>query len=174
MCNFPRKSEVTVDIRPMTAGDWPRVGSIYREGIATRQATFEQSEPSWETWDAGHLPMARLVATNADNNTVIGWAALSRVSARAAYSGVAEVSVYVGGDFRGKGVGSNLLKALILESEKNGIWTLQASMFPENDASLALHKSCGFRVVGTREKIARLDGVWRDTLLLERRSKNVN
>ena len=152
----------------MTADDWGAVREIYREGIATGNATFEKTDPDWEKWDAGHLRCCRLVP-RADGR-VLGWAALSPVSARAVYAGVAEVSVYVAGWAHGRGVGSALLRALIQASEENGIWTLQASIFPENEPSIAIHRKCGFRVVGTRERIGLMDGRWRDTLLMERRS----
>ncbi len=151
--------------------DWRQVSSIYLEGIATGDATFETDAPSWERWDACHLQNARLVARNGDD--VLGWAALSSVSSRCVYGGVAEVSVYVGEKGRGKGVGRVLLERLIEESERNGIWTLQAGIFPENEASVKLHLRCGFREVGRRERIGKLNGVWRDTLLFERRSKSV-
>ena len=152
---------------------WNRVREIYREGLRTGQATFETAVPSWEKWDAGHLPFARLlgISSESPDGVIKGWAALSPVSARAAYAGVAEVSVYVGEQWRGQGVGRALLEALVDASEKNGIWTLQASIFPENEGSIALHKSCGFRQVGRRERIGKLNGIWRDTVLLERRSK---
>jgi L-amino acid N-acyltransferase YncA len=153
------------------AGDWPVVRAIYLDGIATGQATFETEAPSWEKWDAGHLPSPRLVARESDD--VLGWAALSPVSERCVYAGVAEISVYVSATHRGRGVGGKLLTSLIEESEKNGIWTLQAGIFQENTASLALHRSCGFREVGRRERIGKMNGVWRDTVLLERRSNLV-
>ena len=155
----------------MKPEDWPSVRAIYLEGIATGQATFEAEAPSWEQWDAAHLPFARLVA--GDGNRVIGWAALSPVSKRRAYQGVAEVSVYVAERSRGKSIGRALLERLIHESEQNGIWMLQAAVFPENAATLALHKRCGFRAVGRRERISKLNGAWRDTILLERRSQKV-
>ncbi len=158
-------------IEPMQAGDWEPVREIYLEGIATGHATFETEAPSWEQWDANHLAFARLVARN--DQAVVGWAALSPVSQRCVYGGVAEVSVYVSQSVRRAGVGRALLRALIGESEKNGIWTLQAGMFPENAGSLALHRSCGFREVGRRQRIGRMKGVWRDTILLERRSEIV-
>jgi phosphinothricin acetyltransferase len=154
----------------MVDEDWSRVREIYLEGIATGQATFETSAPSWEAWNAAHLPFARLVAEA--ENEIPGWAALSSVSQRAVYAGVAEVSVYVAASARGKGVGRQLLNALIEHSEAAGIWTLQAGMFPENAATIALHKSCGFREVGRRERIGKLDR-WRDTVQMERRSKLV-
>ena len=155
----------------MQPADWPSVREIYEEGIATKQATFETRVPTWERWDTAHLSDARLLA-KLDEKTV-GWAALSPVSARPAYAGVAEVSLYVAGAARGRGVGKRLLGALVQESEQLGLWTLQAVTLRENAGSVALHKKCGFREVGVREKIAQLDGVWRDTVLLERRSNKV-
>jgi phosphinothricin acetyltransferase len=155
-------------IRVLAAEDWASVRSIYLAGFATGQATFETEAPTWDYWNDAHLPAPRIVATA--NNTIVGWAALSHVSRRPVYSGVAEVSVYVDAAVRGHGVGSLLLETLVNESEKNGIWTLQASIFPENTASISLHKACGFRRVGTRQRIARMKGVWRDTVLFERRS----
>jgi len=157
-------------IDQMTPNDWEQVRSIYFEGIRTGNATFETDAPSWEKWDEGHLPFARLVMR--DEEKVFGWAALSPVSRRAVYRGVVEVTVYVAENARGKGIGRSLLEALIAESEKNGIWTLQASIFPENTASIELHLKCGFREVGRRERIAMLNGVWRDTLLFERRRRD--
>jgi len=158
-------------IEPMQPGDWDQVRAIYLEGIATRHATFETADPTWQQWDTAHLPFARLVARQDDQ--LMGWAALSPVSQRCVYGGVAEVSVYVSASRRGTGVGTKLLQALIAESEQNGIWTLQAGMFPENTGSLALHQSCGFREVGRRERIGKMNGIWRDTILLERRSRTV-
>jgi L-amino acid N-acyltransferase YncA len=155
-------------IMEMKPQDWDKVRKIYLQGLDTGQATFETSAPDWEQWNASHQPFARLIAES--DGIIKGWAALSRVSARAVYMGVAEVSVYVAEDCRGQGVGRALLSELIAESEKNGIWTLQASIFPENKGSLALHRRCGFREVGRRERIGKLNGVWRDTILLERRS----
>jgi L-amino acid N-acyltransferase YncA len=159
-----------MDIRidSMAACDWDQVRSIYLEGIATGNATFETAAPDWETWDAAHLPEARLVARCGDS--IAGFAALSPVSRRAVYRGVAEASVYVCSAHRGKGVGRALLVALIEASEKSGIWTLLAGIFPENVPSLALVKACGFRVVGRRERIGQHGGIWRDVLLMERRS----
>lgn len=153
--------------------DWDSVKVIYQEGLATGQATFETEVPSQTDWDKGHLPFGRLGAFSVPDGSLIGWAALSSVSRRKAYAGVAEVSVYVAAAARGAGVGRALLQALILESERNGIWTLQASIFPENQASLSLHEGLGFRTVGQRERISRLNGVWRNTVILERRSKVV-
>ena len=155
-------------IEPMQLGDWEQVRAIYLEGIATGHATFETAAPSWDAWDTAHFNFARLVARN--GNAIAGWAALSTGSQRCVYGGVAEVSVYVSHTQRHSGVGRRLLEALISESERNGIWTLQAGMFPENAGSLALHRRCGFREVGRRERIGKLNGKWRDTILLERRS----
>jgi L-amino acid N-acyltransferase YncA len=158
-------------IRPMESTDWNQVADIYFQGLATGQATFETSVPSWDVWDAGHLQIGRFVA--AADQILGGWCALSPVSKRMAYSGVAEISVYVGADFRGVGIGKRLLARLVEESEANGIWTLQASVFPENLASIAIHELCGFRKIGFRERIAKLNGKWRNTVLLERRSQLV-
>ncbi len=158
-------------VEEMRPEDWQEVRSIYLEGIRTGMATFETDAPAWEKWDASHLRKARLVARA--GGRVLGWAALSRVSDRCVYGGVAEVSVYVGEHGRGRGVGRALLEALVEASEREGIWTLQAGIFPENEASVKLHLRCGFREVGRRERIGKLNGVWRDTLLLERRSRTV-
>ena len=160
-----------MNILPLLAGHWPAVRSIYEEGIATGEATFETSAPAWEAWDASHLPFARLVAGEGDD--ILGWAALSRVSERCVYAGVAETSIYVKASARGRGVGAALLEALIRESEANGIWTLTAGIFPENTASVRLHERTGFRILGVRERIGKMNGRWRDTLLLERRSRVV-
>jgi L-amino acid N-acyltransferase YncA len=148
---------------------WPQVKSIYEEGIQTGNATFQQQAPEWENWNEDHLPHSRIVAL--DNDEVAGWAALSPVSERCVYAGVAEVSVYVAEKFRGKKIGTLLLKQLIAQSEINGIWTLQSGIFPENVASIKLHEANGFRVVGYREKVGQMNGVWRDTILLEKRSQ---
>ena len=158
-------------IDSMQPRDWELVRAIYLEGIATGQATFETEAPDWERWDAGHLPRCRLVVRNSDG--ILGWAALSPVSKREAYDGVAEVSVYVAAAARGRGVGGALMRALIEDSEEHGVWTLQSSIFPENQASVALHLNHGFREVGRRERIARRHGAWRDTVLFERRSNVV-
>ena len=164
-----------VEIRPLTAEDWPVVEAIWSAGIDTRNATFETETPSWPTFDATRHPDHRLVAVDNSNvpGTILGWAALMPVSRRPCYSGVAEDSVYVAADTRGRGVGTALMKALVESADRGGIWTIQTSIFPENQASLALHERIGFRIVGRRERIAQLDGVWRDTLFLERRSPSV-
>jgi phosphinothricin acetyltransferase len=151
--------------------DWEQVRGIYLEGIASGNATFETEAPSWEKWDAEHLRFGRLVARAAGG--ILGWSALSPVSGRCCYAGVAEASLYVGARHRGQGIGTALLLATIGIAEKNGIWTLQAGIFPENSASLNLVKKCGFREVGRRERLGKLHGVWRDVLLLERRSSAV-
>jgi L-amino acid N-acyltransferase YncA len=151
--------------------DWEFVRSIYLEGIATGHATFETEAPDWARWDNTHLSFSRLAARSGDH--VVGWAALSPISSRRVYAGVAEVSVYVAASSRGMGVGRSLLVALIVEAERNGIWTLQAGVFPENTVSIALHKSCGFREAGRRERIGMLRGIWRDVILLERRSRTI-
>jgi L-amino acid N-acyltransferase YncA len=155
----------------MVAADWPAVCSIYEEGLATRNATFETSPPDWEGWDAARRPDCRLVARF--DRQVVGWAALSPYSSRFAYRGVAEVSVYVAATARGQGVGRALLRALIESAEAAGVWTLQAGIFPENETSIRLHAAEGFRVVGRRERIGQLDGEWRDVVLMERRSASV-
>ena len=155
-------------IGEMRRGDWGRVRAIYLEGIATGDATFETDAPTFEAWDAAHLRECRLVARLGEE--IAGWAALSPVSSRRVYGGVAEVSVYVAGKFRGRGVGRALLSALVEESERNNLWTLQAGVLAENEASIRLHAACGFRVVGRRERLGKLKGAWRDVVLLERRS----
>jgi phosphinothricin acetyltransferase len=162
---------MTTSIRPMQPGDWDAVLGIYEAGIATGNATFETEAPTWERWDSSHLDEHRLVAIV--DSHVVGWVALSPVSDRCVYGGVAENSVYIHPDQRGRGVGVALMTALIDSSEAAGIWTLQTGIFPENTASIALHQRVGFRIVGTRERIGRLHGTWRDTLLLERRSTAV-
>jgi phosphinothricin acetyltransferase len=159
------------EIVTMRAEDWPAVRDIYAEGIATGNATFETAIPEWAIWDTAHHKHCRLIARNSQR--IFGWAALSPVSSRRVYAGVAEVSIYISGAARGKGIGKALLKSLIEHSEKQGIWTVQAGIFPDNAASIALHKSCGFREVGVRQRLGQLAGVWRDVLLLERRSSCV-
>ena len=156
-----------ISLRSMTPEDWPAVRTIYQEGIATGNATFELAPPDWEAWDRVHVRACRIVAT--ENEGVVGWAALSPVSSRKVYSGVADLSIYVAAALRGRSIGRLLLEALINESEQNGFWTLQAGIFPENAGSLALHQRCGFRIVGTRERVGEMNGRWRDVVLLERR-----
>jgi L-amino acid N-acyltransferase YncA len=153
----------------MRPEDWPAVRAIYLEGIATGNATFEEAAPEWDKWNAGHLACARIVA-RPDTGDVLGWAALSAVSSRSVYAGVAEVSVYVAERARGRGIGSQLMSRLIADSEAAGIWTLQAGIFPENVGSIALHQRSGFRMVGRRERLGQMNGRWRDVVLLERRS----
>jgi len=157
-------------IAPLLEEHWPEVAAIYAEGLATRLATFETEVPTWEAWDAGHLKQHRLVARG-DDAEVLGWAAVSPVSSRCVYGGVVEVSVYVAASARGRGVGRALLETLVADTEAAGVWTIQAGVFPENAASMALHAACGFRIVGVRERLGRLDGIWRDVVLLERRSQ---
>ena len=157
------------EIRSMSREDWDQVKVIYSEGIQTGNATFETVVPEWEEWNGKHLEKCRLVAVR--DKVILGWAALSPISARHAYSGVAEVSIYVKSSARNQGIGNSLLEKLILESEKAGIWTLQAGIFPENIESIRLHKSNGFREVGIREKIGKMHGQWRDVVLFERRSR---
>jgi len=152
----------------MTEQDWEAVRKIYLQGIATHNATFETSTPTWPEWDERHLSVCRLVARSAAK--VLGWAALSRVSSRLVYQGVAEVSIYVAEEARGQGTGSKLLRTLVEASEQKGIWTLQAGIFPENVASIRLHQRSGFRIVGIRERLGCMEGTWRDVVLMERRS----
>jgi L-amino acid N-acyltransferase YncA len=160
-----------IQVEPMSPEHWPEVRRIYLEGIATGHATFETEAPSWEQWDSGHLPACRLIAQH--ESRVVGWAALGLVSARRVYSGVAEVSVYVAEVARGNGTGKSLLSALIESSERAEVWTLQAGIFPENIASIALHKLLGFREVGRRQRIGKMGDTWRDVIMLERRSMKV-
>ena len=161
-----------MEIASLTPAHWPAVRAIYEAGIATGNATFETQAPTWEAWDKGHLAHSRLVALAADG-TVRGWAALSPVSGRCVYGGVAEISIYIAAEARGQGVGRQLLQALIQESEAQGIWTLQAGTFEENTASIGLHTQAGFRVIGHRERIGQHHGVWRNTVQMERRSPTV-
>jgi len=160
-----------LNIVPLSRANWEQVRAIYLEGIADGNATFETEAPAWEQWDDSHLSIGRLIARRGES--VLGWAALSPISKRKVYSGVAEVSLYVSAKFQGQGVGKALLRAVIAEAELHGIWTLQGGTFPENIASLRLQASCGFRIVGRRERIGCLHGVWRDTILTERRSRVV-
>jgi L-amino acid N-acyltransferase YncA len=157
--------------RPIIANDFTTVADIYKQGINSGNATFQQEIPTWEEWDKGHIKDCRLIAI-ADNK-IAGWAALSAVSGRAVYAGVAEVSIYIASDFRGQKIGTMLLDKLIVESEKAGFWMLQASIFPENIPSLTLHEQSGFRKVGYRERIGKMNGKWRHTILMERRSNYI-
>ncbi len=159
------------DVRDLGPGDWPEVSRIYAEGIATGNATFETTVPSWDAWDAAHLPEHRFAAVR--DGRVVGWIALAPTSERPCYAGVAEISAYVAAEARGESVGSALLATAVESSERGGIWTLETGVFPENEPSLALLTRFGFRVVGMRERIGRLHGVWRDVFLLERRSEVV-
>jgi L-amino acid N-acyltransferase YncA len=161
-----------VEIRRLTREDWPAVEAIYAAGIATGDATFETAPPTWTEFDRGRLSDHRLVAV--EGGEVVGWAALAATSLRECYAGVVEHSVYVAETVRGRGVGRALMEALVAGADAAGLWTIQTSIFPENAASVALHERLGFRVVGRRERIAQLDGVWRDTILLERRSPSVD
>ena len=163
-----RSAVQEIEVVEMQPAHWPDVRRIYEAGIATGDATFETGAPEWPAWDAAHRADCRFIARS--GNAVVGWAALSPVSGRCVYGGVAEVSVYVAPEAAGQGIGSVLLAKLIEASEERGIWTLQAGIFPENRASLALHAKHGFRTVGRRERIGKLHGEWRDVMLLERRS----
>ena len=165
-----------ISILPMTEKHWPEVSRIYQEGIDTGNATFESAPPAWSCWNEAHMNECRLIAV--DGNEVLGWAALSPVSSRCVYAGIAEISVYVSNSSKRKGIGRKLLEALIEESEKAGVWTLNASVFPENVASIKLHESLGFRLIGVKQKVGKmtfgpLKNVWRDNVLLEKRSSNV-
>jgi L-amino acid N-acyltransferase YncA len=156
-------------IEPLTSAHWPEVKLIYEQGIATGHATFQTAAPDWEEWDKSHLSSPRILMM--EGKQVLGWAALTAVSGRCVYAGVGEVSVYVASRAQGKGIGKKLLAQLITQSEQAGFWTLQAGIFPENKASLHIHTQLGFRILGVREKIGKMNGVWRDTVFLERRSK---
>lgn len=162
---------ISIKIEYFVSKDWPVISAIYQEGIRTEMATFETKIPTWEQWDASHLKPCRIKAITED--TIIGWAALSPASKREVYSGVAEVSIYITSKYRNLGVGKLLLSRLIEDSEKMGFWTLQAGIFSENKASIALHKQLGFREIGYREKIAKLNNKWYDNTILERRSKKI-
>lgn len=161
--------DITID--QMTEKSWTDVARIYESGIATRNATFQTEAPDWNSWDMAHRKDCRLIALI--DNKIVGWAALSGVSSRPVYAGVAEVSVYVDQDYRGKGVGDQLMDSLIKESEINGVWTLQAGIFPENAGSLKLHHKHGFQTIGVKQRIGKMDHSWRDVAMLERRSKVV-
>jgi L-amino acid N-acyltransferase YncA len=160
-----------MEIRILEAKDYPQVSAIYASGIATGMATFQTEATSWEEWDKSHLKECRIAAF--ENDEMMGWSALTAVSNRCVYAGVAEVSIYISENFRGKGIGKLLLIRLIEESEKIGLWTLQSGIFAENVASIKLHEYCGFRLIGTREKIGKKDGLWKDNVIMERRSKTV-
>jgi len=161
-------SGVRAELRRLEAEDWSAVREIYRAGIRAGLATFEVESPAWWEWDSAHHSRHRLVATMGDR--IVGWAALAPTSSRRVYAGVAEDSVYVAPDAQGQGIGGALLSALVAGAEADAIWTIEAGIFPENGASVAVHQRCGFRIVGVREKLGRRDGLWRDVLLLERRS----
>lgn len=161
---------MNVTFRFFTKKDWKHIVAIYQEGIDTKNATFTTETPTWRDWDSAYSKHSRIVAVN--NTEIVGWAALSPTSKRKVYEGVAEVSVYVNTNYLGQKIGSKLLERLIQESENNNIWTLYASVFPENQASLKIHTNLGFREIGYRERIAKMDGVWRNTILIERRSNN--
>ena len=161
----------TILITALKPEHFEEVKTIYHQGIATKNATFETECPLYDVWDKKHLPHSRLVAIL--NNKVVGWAALSQVSDRCVYRGVAEDSIYIATEFSGQGIGKQLLNALIKESEKNDIWTIRAGIFPENKSSIALHKKYGFREIGIREREGKMDNWWRDVLLMERRSHKV-
>jgi L-amino acid N-acyltransferase YncA len=160
-----------MNITTLLPDHWPSVKTIYEQGIATGHATFQTDSPTWEQWNVSHLTHSRLVAL--EDGAVIGWAALTPVSSRCVYAGVAEVSVYIASGHRGQKVGQTLLQTLIASSEQHNLWTLQAGIFPENEASIRIHEKCGFRLVGYREKIGQQHGVWRNTVILERRSTAV-
>jgi len=160
-----------MEIIKMLPQHWEDVKRIYEEGIGTGNATFQTAAPEWEEWNKAHLQTCRLIAV--ENDKLLGWAALTPVSDRCVYAGVAEVSVYIAEAARGKGMGKQLLQALINESEQHNLWTLQAGIFPENISSIKIHEACGFRIIGKRERIGKMNGIWRDTILLERRSNTV-
>lgn len=160
---------ITIQITSFTQNDWPIISAIYQEGIDTGIATFETKVPSWEAWNATHIKSCRIKAVSKDKT--VGWASLSPTSRREVYKGVAEVSIYITSKYQNLGIGKLLLSALINESEKEGFWTLQASIFSQNTPSIALHKSLGFREIGYREKVGKLNDIWYDNTILERRSK---
>jgi L-amino acid N-acyltransferase YncA len=161
-----------VELRELRQEDWPAVREIFEQGIAGRNATFETEAPSWEAWDHSQLDGHRWVAV--EQGRVVGWVAAHPVSLRPCYTGVVEHSVYVHDDWQGRGIGRALLGRLFESTEQAGIWTIQTGIFPENEASLALHVKCGFRIVGTQERLGKMDGVWRDVVVLERRSEVIS
>ena len=165
-------NSLTVYVEPMRSEDWPAVRAIYEAGIATGDATFELEAPDWQAWDTDHLAEHRLVARD-ETGGILGWTAVSPVSDRCVYGGVVESSIYVAPEARGTGLGTALLRALIESTEASGIWTIQTGIFPENRASLRLHEACGFRVVGTRERVGKHHGRWRDVVFVERRSPTI-
>ncbi len=160
-----------IEFKTMEPDHWNEVRRIYEEGLATMNATFQTTAPEWEEWDRAHIQKCRLIAL--DKGEIVGWAALTPVSDRCVYGGVAEVSIYISSSARGKGIGKELLQNLIENSESNQFWTLQAGIFPENKASIKIHEENGFRIIGTREKIGQMNGGWRDTVIMERRSNKV-
>jgi phosphinothricin acetyltransferase len=160
-----------MEIIPIHKDHFLEIAEIYRQGLETAHATLKTTVPTWEEWDKAKLKHSRLVAIIDD--TVVGWAALSAVSDRCVYGGAAEVSIYISNDYQGKGIGKALMQKLIEESESNGIWTLQSGMFPENEATVALHKSAGFRMIGHREKVGKLGNTWRNTIMMEKRIKTI-
>jgi phosphinothricin acetyltransferase len=163
---------VNYKIEEIIASDWEQIANIYLEGIRTGKATFQTEVPTWESWNDGHVKSCRLAARSEDN--ILGWVALSPTSSRCAYAGVAEVSIYIEEKYKGQGVGTALLESVIKLSEENGFWTLQSGIIKENATSIALHKKCGFREIGVREKVGRMEnGIWHDVVLMERRSKVV-
>lgn len=164
-------NQLKLTIRQITPDDWPIVAEIYKQGIETGDATFQQEIPSWMDWNNTHLKNCRIVALV--NGEIAGWAALTAVSSRCVYAGVAEVSLYIANNYRGQKVGTSLLEQLIIESEKENLWTLQAGIFPENIPSLIIHERAGFRKIGYRERIGKMNNIWRDTILMERRSNNI-
>ena len=158
-------------IIPLTNELWPQVKAIYESGVATGNASFSKKAPEWDEWDKSHIKNCRLIA--ADESDVLGWAALTAISDQCTFEGVAEISIYIAENSRGKGIGKKLLATIIIESEKNNFWTLESRIFPENLSSIKIHVENGFRIIGSRERIAKLNGIWRDTLLLERRSTKI-
>lgn len=164
-------NQLKLTIRQITPDDWPIVAEIYKQGIETGDATFQQEIPSWMDWNNTHLKNCRIVALV--NGEIAGWAALTAVSSRCVYAGVAEVSLYIANNYRGQKVGTSLLEQLIIESEKENLWTLQAGIFPENIPSLIIHERAGFRKIGYRARIGKMNNIWRDTILMERRSNNI-